>query len=179
MIATQQTWRIRHIEAWEAPDLHHYLVTISNDTNNNTRWRINTVLTRVTDVEEMIAHHEEMPNWNIFVAADEDDHIIGVIFCKGGTEAINNHEVEISLSVDRRWRGHGIGSAMISQAIDWADSIGNVRRITLECLARNEAAQRLYERLGFSVEGVKYGAYCLWDEGELYIDAVQMAYYLD
>jgi len=55
-------------------------------------------------------------------------------------------------------RGKGIGSALLRRAIAEAQQLG-ARRATLEVRASNEAARRLYERLGFFVAGTRRNYY--------------------
>jgi RimJ/RimL family protein N-acetyltransferase len=50
-------------------------------------------------------------------------------------------------------RGHGIAAAMLDAVVQRAAAAG-VRKVSLRVLATNPRAQRVYERAGFSVEGV-------------------------
>lgn len=83
-------------------------------------------------------------------------------------------EVDIhNLAVDPAYRRRGIGrsllQAVIGEARDHRSS-----RITLEVRKSNEAAQRLYQSLGFAARGVRKGYYS--DDGE---DALAMALEFD
>ena len=55
-------------------------------------------------------------------------------------------------------RGVGIGSALLHRALAEAKELG-ARRATLEVRASNEAARRLYERLGFYVAATRRNYY--------------------
>jgi ribosomal protein S18 acetylase RimI-like enzyme len=57
------------------------------------------------------------------------------------------------LAVDPGFEGRGAGRALMEALMDLARQHGG-RRMTLRVFASNERAQRLYERLGFEVEGV-------------------------
>jgi ribosomal protein S18 acetylase RimI-like enzyme len=50
--------------------------------------------------------------------------------------------------VDPEARGAGIGGQLVTAAIEWLESQG-APRVVLMSAARNEGAQRLFERLGF------------------------------
>ncbi len=50
--------------------------------------------------------------------------------------------------VDERSRGTGIGERLVRAAIDWLEARG-APRVVLMSAARNEAAQRLFGRIGF------------------------------
>lgn len=57
-----------------------------------------------------------------------------------------------------RYRGQGIGTALMRRVLDEAGRLG-ARRATLEVRASNTDARRLYERLGFYLAGTRRGYY--------------------
>ena len=57
-----------------------------------------------------------------------------------------------------RFRGQGIGTALLHHVLDEATRLG-ARRATLEVRASNEGARRLYQRLGFYVAGTRRNYY--------------------
>lgn len=85
-------------------------------------------------------------------------------------------EIHINnLAMRPGFRARGIGTALLERVLAEARRLG-ARRATLEVRASNEAARRLYERLGFYVAGVRRNYYTnpvenaliLWrDEREL------------
>ena len=76
------------------------------------------------------------------------------------------------LAVDPEFEGRGAGRALMEALMDLARQRGG-RRMTLRVFAPNERARRLYERLGFEVEGVMRGEFMI-GQGE-YVDDVFMA----
>lgn len=60
--------------------------------------------------------------------------------------------VDLGISVDPAWRGHGVGTALLLAAEDWARAHG-AERMELGLDAANAGALRLYERLGYVVHG--------------------------
>jgi ribosomal protein S18 acetylase RimI-like enzyme len=76
------------------------------------------------------------------------------------------------LGVDPAYEGIGAGRALVEALIELARERGG-RRVTLRVFAANERAQRLYERLGFEVEGVLRREFMVGD-GD-YVDDVLMA----
>jgi ribosomal protein S18 acetylase RimI-like enzyme len=76
------------------------------------------------------------------------------------------------LAVDPQFTGRGVGRALMEALIAEAQTRGG-RRMTLRVFAPNERARRLYERLGFEVEGVLRGEFRLAD-GE-FVDDCFMA----
>jgi ribosomal protein S18 acetylase RimI-like enzyme len=57
----------------------------------------------------------------------------------------------LSIAVDRNLRGEGVGSLLMDSIEDQARSGGSTR-LALDVSAKNEAARRLYERRGMTVE---------------------------
>jgi ribosomal protein S18 acetylase RimI-like enzyme len=56
-----------------------------------------------------------------------------------------------AIAIDKEFRGKGIGSALIDFIEDRACA-GEARRLSLDVLASNEGAHRLYERRGMTIE---------------------------
>jgi [ribosomal protein S18]-alanine N-acetyltransferase len=68
-------------------------------------------------------------------------------------------EIHINnIAIRPEWRGQGIGTALLHQILAVGRRLG-ARRATLEVRASNEAARRLYERLGFYVAGTRRNYY--------------------
>jgi ribosomal protein S18 acetylase RimI-like enzyme len=77
----------------------------------------------------------------------------------------------LGMGVAKKFRGRGLGTRLAAQAMEAAFARG-FRRIELEVYVSNEPAIRLYEKLGFVIEGRKIRARYL--DGE-YSDILQMA----
>ena len=68
-------------------------------------------------------------------------------------------EIHINnVAVRAQFRGHGIGTALLRHVLAEARQLG-ARRATLEVRASNEAARRLYERIGFYVAATRRNYY--------------------
>ncbi len=63
-----------------------------------------------------------------------------------------------NLAVTPARRGAGIGTARLTTVLDEGARMG-ARRATLEVRRSNDAARRLYERLGFTLAGVRRAYY--------------------
>ncbi|SEF91241.1 L-amino acid N-acyltransferase YncA [Thermomonospora echinospora] len=74
------------------------------------------------------------------------------------------------LAVDPAEQGRGLGRVLLDAACERARQQG-ARRITLRVLSTNPRAIRLYERAGFTVEGVLPGEFHIEDR---YVDDVLM-----
>ena len=69
--------------------------------------------------------------------------------------------------------GEGIGSVFLERVVDWVFGDADAHRFWLDCFSYNARAQRVYEKLGFSRDGVLREAY-LGGDG-VRIDLTMMA----
>ena len=90
---------------------------------------------------------------SIFLVAEAEGEIVGILICNGGHRRAIRHLTHMSMSVAAGWRNQGIGSRLMKAMIDWADNSGVVSRIELFVFARNAPAIHLYEKYGFEIEG--------------------------
>ena len=58
----------------------------------------------------------------------------------------------LGMSVDREWRGRGIGSALMSEVFRWARWAG-IEKLALTVYPHNQRAINLYKKYGFVEEG--------------------------
>ena len=63
-----------------------------------------------------------------------------------------------NLAIKPEYRGCGMGTALLEHAMGVAARLG-ARRATLEVRRSNDAARRIYERLGFEFAGVRRNYY--------------------
>jgi RimJ/RimL family protein N-acetyltransferase len=96
-----------------------------------------------------------------------DDEIIGSLHVEASRFGFG----EIGMMVAREWRGRGVGSALMTAAIDWARERG-LHKLSLDVFAHNTAAIGLYRKMGFVEEGRRIKHYRrangeLWDSIEM------------
>ncbi|CAN5626188.1 hypothetical protein BH10ACT1_BH10ACT1_19470 [soil metagenome] len=84
------------------------------------------------------------------LVATRDDVVIGSLGLEH--DGIGHAGLGMLLAADAR--GQGIGSALLVEAIAWADAHPVVHKVTLQAWPHNAAALALYRRHGFTVEGV-------------------------
>ncbi|MBN2993059.1 GNAT family N-acetyltransferase, partial [Pseudomonas cedrina subsp. fulgida] len=82
------------------------------------------------------------------------------------------HVGSFGMGVATAWQGKGVGSRLLTAALDVADNWMNLHRVELTVFADNHAAQALYRKFGFEVEGVLRD-YAVRD-GQ-FVDTVSMA----
>lgn len=80
----------------------------------------------------------------------------------------------LTISVKDLYRGKGVGTLLMKSAESFARARG-ARRIELDVLSKNEGAIRLYERLGYIIEGRRHNAV---EDGDGFDDVVMMAKFI-
>jgi RimJ/RimL family protein N-acetyltransferase len=106
------------------------------------------------DVEEMIRDYAESPRSALLVA-EAPEGIVGMIQFCGFSHPQQTHWGTLAVSVLGPWRRRGVGRALLSALLAWAKGVDGLRRLSLEVFATNAPAVRLYESLGFAVDGRK------------------------
>jgi ribosomal protein S18 acetylase RimI-like enzyme len=91
-----------------------------------------------------------------FVALDGDRVVGWADIVRGWAHAIA-HTGTLGMGVLPDYRGQGIGESLLRACLDKARAKG-ITRVELMARVDNARAIRLYERLGFTREGIKRGA---------------------
>ncbi len=96
----------------------------------------------------------EPPEGMFSLVACAEDEIVGQL----GLQTFpsyprRRHVGRLGMAVRDDWQRKGVGTALMRAAIDLADNWLNLRRLELELFVDNVAALRLYEKLGFKIEG--------------------------
>jgi [ribosomal protein S18]-alanine N-acetyltransferase len=97
----------------------------------------------------------ELANGHHYVVAVENGQVVGyagLAFSPPNEAWVNN------IAVRRDRQRHGIGRVLLSDLLGHARRLG-ARHTLLEVAADNGPAQKLYERYGFDVIGVRRGYY--------------------
>jgi RimJ/RimL family protein N-acetyltransferase len=113
---------------------------------------------------------------------ESDDAI--VLVAEAGGEAVGQLGLrlasygvaDLGMTVAAGWRGRGVGTALLTEAVDQARKAG-AHKLALQVWPHNAAALALYERFGFRREGYLTRHYRR-RSGELW-DAVVMGLPLD
>jgi len=92
---------------------------------------------------------------DIAVVGEIDGQAVGLVTVVaarfGGKPSENSHIGTLGILVDRRYRGRGLGEAMLVRALELAR--GKFEIVRLVVFSVNVRAKRLYERLGFRPTG--------------------------
>jgi RimJ/RimL family protein N-acetyltransferase len=111
------------------------------------------------------------PEDSTMLVAATDDRLIGNTGVQG-----HGGVGELGMMVAADWRGKGVGSALLAEAIGWARASG-LHKIALQVWPHNDGARQLYRKFGFVEEGYLRRHYRRRN-GQLW-DAVMMALILD
>ena len=129
------------------------------------RWR------GVADERRYLRTLRRHPHAAVFVA-ESPEGIVGRLSVARDTHPASYHVADLGLMVAASHRRQGVGTALLDQAVAWAQEAG-VRKLELHVFPSNEPAIALYERFGFEKEGYRRGHYRRCRD---FVDAVLMAY---
>lgn len=88
------------------------------------------------------------------VVAEANGRVIGMAGLHRG-RGKQRHAAELGIMVHDDWHGRGVGTALLAHLLAVADGEWRLGRVSLEVMADNPGAIRLYERFGFEIEGRK------------------------
>lgn len=123
---------------------------------------------RETDVREFVLTNLKLGNPHLVALAG--DTVVGWSDIVRQLRPTMAHRGALSVGLLPQWRCHGLGRRLVGQAITLAWQRG-FRRIDLVSRADNAHAIALYERLGFTQEGIRSKAFVV--DGHYY-DLVDM-----
>lgn len=115
------------------------------------------------------------PENECWIVAEVDGAVAGHIQVRRGALAKVRHTASLGIALAPPYRNMGIGPRMMAAAEAWARQVG-VKKLHLGVFATNDRARRMYERLGYQVEGVQKGQFLIRGT---YVDDVLMGKWLD
>ena len=96
----------------------------------------------------------ELPAGSHLLVAECDGKVVGNAGLFVETRHVRRkHVASFGISVHDAWQGRGVGTALISAAVDLADRWLNFTRLELTVFTDNTAAIALYKKFGFEIEG--------------------------
>jgi L-amino acid N-acyltransferase YncA len=113
------------------------------------------------DVEERTAQFARSAAASVVAVAGSQ--VVGMLHVETSRHGFG----EIGMLVERGWRGHGVGAALVQAAVSRARDQG-LHKLCLEVFTHNTAAIALYRKAGFTEEGRRVRQYRrangeLWD----------------
>jgi len=162
---------IREAKPSDAGQLIAYVQRLTEEPDSNIELSPGEFTLTAADEKKILTDYARSGN-SIYLVAEVGENIVGILICTGGNRRAVRHVTTLGMSVDRLWRGKGIGNKLIAEAITWAKSTEVLTRIELFVLERNERAIHLYRKFGFEIEGRKRKA--IFRDGK-YLDEFIMA----
>jgi RimJ/RimL family protein N-acetyltransferase len=121
--------------------------------------------------QDIAADLERLAGSNsIVIVAENRAGLVGYVDARGGEYRRSRITAYLVIGVLAAASGQGVGSGLLRAVERWALAHG-IHRLELTVMARNERAARLYERMGFEVEGRRRE--CLTVDGHL-VDELYM-----
>ena len=90
---------------------------------------------------------------NLVIVAEHAGKIIGMLNFDSEVRKRVRHHGELGMSVNKAWRGKGVGRALLQTLIAWAEQHPVLEKVCLQVFATNSRAIALYTSLGFKEEG--------------------------
>ncbi len=104
--------------------------------------------------ESNVTHKE-----SFIVGAFDDDELVGMVgFLKLEKIKLKHKGIIWGMFVKPEMQGRGIGSELMKFTLEKAAKIQHLQKINLDVNAENQAAIRLYEKMGFISFGVEKNA---------------------
>jgi RimJ/RimL family protein N-acetyltransferase len=107
----------------------------------------------------------------IILGAEHDRRLIGYAQIHKGSNPRRRGTVGLAIYLHQDYHGVGLGTEMVGLLLEAAEEHG-VHKVNLDTVADNEAAIRLFEKMGFEVEGRIRDSYRGLDGG--YHDIIAM-----
>jgi len=112
---------------------------------------------------------------DFFEVAETDGQLVGYLSAKRGEAARTQHKVFVVTGVLLAYQNQGIATKFFQHLDTWASENG-VKRMELVVMAPNEAGIHVYNKAGFTVEGIL--RYAVVVDGKI-IDEYSMAKLLE
>jgi RimJ/RimL family protein N-acetyltransferase len=90
----------------------------------------------------------------LFLVADAGYEIAGLINFNNWDTRKTMHTGFLSIYTKKKYRGIGIGKALLSELIDWAGKNKIIHKMSLAVFSGNKNAIALYKKIGFKIEGI-------------------------
>lgn len=113
---------------------------------------------RTAEIRDLAAQ----PN-SLFLLARVGGSLLGFLTLHGGQLMALRHVARLTVMVDARARGLGVGRALVEAGVRWAEANPELRKLSLAVFIDNTRAIALYQRMGFAEEGRREGEYLLPD----------------
>jgi RimJ/RimL family protein N-acetyltransferase len=113
---------------------------------------ISNVSDELETLEERKEEIEKLGEGRLWLVAEHNGKVVGSLELHRSPPVFLHHHLFLAIELHRKYRGGGIGSALMKQGAAWAKHHG-YEFIRLGVLDSNPRAKALYERLGYRAYG--------------------------
>lgn len=131
---------------------------------------------REVPVEAFRAKIKRLQSRGLYVVLEKEGEPVGHLILEPLELMATRHVAQLTIVVHPGQTGQGYGRMLMEHAISWARQSPTVEKIELRVRSTNPRAIRLYESLGFEVEGVLKRRIKL---SERYADDICMGLFVD
>ena len=124
------------------------------------------VLTVPQDIAALTAEEQaasltkfEADACSLMLLALDAEKLVGASSLMGSDRLKKRHTADYGAAIAEPWRGKGLGRAMLEILVDWAKANPELLRLTLDVMAHNTRARKMYELAGFRECGHERRAY--------------------
>lgn len=104
------------------------------------------------DLNDQIEKIKSTDENDLKLVAVDGDKVIGIINMFHDHRHKFRHIGQFGISVQQEYAGHGIGSKLIEEVVQFAKENENIEKLILTVFGNNDGAIRLYERFEFETE---------------------------
>lgn len=142
---------LRHVEVSDAPRVIEFVhgfvydeeyVPLSEGEFNPT----------IAEEEQILSAYIERTN-SLFLVAEFEGKLVANINVDGNQRKIMRHTAVFGMGMHKEWQACGLGSAILSAAIDWGRNNPELEILFLQVYAENQAGLALYRKMGFVEHG--------------------------
>jgi len=166
---------VREAQPEDAARCIEYMQTLAAEANIGIGLSAGEFTLTVEQEAQFIQEMAQSDN-SLFLVAEVDGRIIGVLTMQGGKRKSNHHAASLGITAAKGCRNQGVGNALMQAVVAWAKASGTLKRIGLTVYTDNQPAIHLYEKYGFVVEGQSKKA--IFRDGQFH-DVLQMALLLE
>ena len=91
---------------------------------------------------------------SLLLVAEYNNQLVGNIDLTGNQRKLMEHTAVIGMGMLKEWRNTGLGTALLSNVIEWARKNEILEVIWLQVYTENAAGLKLYKKMGFSENGI-------------------------
>jgi len=142
---------VKSLTADDSNTLLELLITLDNETKYM-MLEPNERDTSVATMENRLANIDESKV--TYIGAFADNVLVGFISLWRGSANRAKHSAYIVMGVASRYTGRGIGGLLLEAGEKWA-KMNCVSRLEMTVMTHNMNAIKLYEKAGFTKEGIK------------------------